>query len=105
MLKTPSATQVPCLQTELPGPQARKLIAQDEQFTSPSYTRDYPLAVRRGYGMTVEDVDGNRFLDFTAGIAVCSKYTRLCLFEALLGAGIHMARRNFRTPMVHEMPR
>jgi len=62
----------PHLVTPLPGPQARILIAEDEQVTSPSYTRPYPLAVRRGYGAVIEDVDGNRFLDFTAGIAVCS---------------------------------
>jgi 4-aminobutyrate aminotransferase len=48
------------------------LIAEDEQYTSPSYTRVYPLAVASGTGAIIEDVDGNRFLDFTAGIAVCS---------------------------------
>jgi len=63
---------VPYLHTDLPGPKGRELIAADEQFTSPSYTRVYPLAVERGYGAVIEDVDGNRFLDFTAGIAVCS---------------------------------
>ena len=63
---------VPFLRTELPGPKGRELIAADELFTSPSYTRAYPLAVHRGYGAVIEDVDGNRFLDFTAGIAVCS---------------------------------
>lgn len=64
--------KVPHLQTELPGPNARKMIQQDEQYTSPSYTRVYPLAVKRGEGAVIEDVDGNLFLDFTAGIAVCS---------------------------------
>lgn len=64
--------QVPHLRTPLPGPKARDLIAADERYTSPSYTRVYPLAVERGYGAVIEDVDGNRFLDFTAGIAVCS---------------------------------
>ena len=63
---------VPHLRTPLPGPKARELIAADERYTSPSYTRVYPLAVHRGYGAVIEDVDGNRFLDFTAGIAVCS---------------------------------
>jgi 4-aminobutyrate aminotransferase len=63
---------VPWIRGELPGPKARALIASDEQYTSPSYTRVYPLAVERGYGAVIEDVDGNRFLDFTAGIAVCS---------------------------------
>ena len=63
---------VPSIKTALPGPRAAKLIATDEQYTSPSYTRAYPLACERGYGAVIEDVDGNRFLDFTAGIAVCS---------------------------------
>lgn len=66
------ALQVPWIRTELPGPKASRLIATDEQYTSPSYTRVYPLAVERGYGAVIEDVDGNQFLDFTAGIAVCS---------------------------------
>lgn len=63
---------VPWIQTALPGPKGKQLIADDERFTSPSYTRVYPLAVERGVGAMIEDVDGNRFLDFTAGIAVCS---------------------------------
>jgi 4-aminobutyrate aminotransferase len=66
------AMQVPWIRTELPGPRARQLIETDERYTSPSYTRIYPLAVERGYGAVIEDVDGNRFLDFTAGIAVCA---------------------------------
>ncbi|HEX5314795.1 MAG TPA: acetyl ornithine aminotransferase family protein [Gammaproteobacteria bacterium] len=65
-------SSVPCLVTPLPGPRARALIESDERYTSPSYTRVYPLAVERAQGAVVEDVDGNRFLDFTAGIAVCS---------------------------------
>lgn len=63
---------VPHLATPLPGPNARALIEEDEKYTSPSYTRPYPLAVARGAGAMIEDVDGNRFLDFTAGIAVCA---------------------------------
>lgn len=62
----------PNIRTELPGPNARKLIESDERYTSPSYTRIYPLAVARGFGAVIEDVDGNQFLDFTAGIAVCA---------------------------------
>jgi 4-aminobutyrate aminotransferase len=72
MTKRCEAVQVPLLRTKLPGPRASQLIATDEEYTSPSYTRVYPLAVERGYGAVIEDVDGNRFLDFTAGIAVCS---------------------------------
>ena len=72
MLMRESKSQAPRIVTPLPGPRAAELIALDEQFTSPSYTRVYPLAVARGAGAVIEDVDGNRFLDFTAGIAVCA---------------------------------
>jgi 4-aminobutyrate aminotransferase len=67
-----SEASVPFLRTSLPGPKAKALIEADELYTSPSYTRVYPLACERGMGAVIEDVDGNRFLDFTAGIAVCS---------------------------------
>jgi len=72
MLLRPNKSNVPLLRTELPGPQARALIECDERYTSPSYTRAYPLAVAKGEGAVIVDVDGNRFLDFTAGIAVCA---------------------------------
>jgi 4-aminobutyrate aminotransferase len=62
----------PDVVTELPGPRARAVIALDEAVTSPSLTRVYPLVVRRGRGCVIEDVDGNRFLDFNAGIAVAA---------------------------------
>jgi 4-aminobutyrate aminotransferase len=61
---------VPDVRTPLPGPLAAALLARDAVYVSPSYTRVYPLVVERGSGCVVEDVDGNRFLDFTAGIAV-----------------------------------
>jgi 4-aminobutyrate aminotransferase len=61
---------LPHLVTPLPGPRARAVIARDEAVLSPSYTRPYPFVIARGEGATVEDVDGNRFLDFNAGIAV-----------------------------------
>jgi 4-aminobutyrate aminotransferase len=63
-------TQLPRLITALPGPEASRVLALDRQFVSPSYTRSYPLVARRGRGAMVEDVDGNVFLDFAAGIAV-----------------------------------
>ena len=56
----------------LPGAEARRVIAEDEALMSPSYTRGYPLVVKSGKGCRIEDVDGNEFLDFTAGIAVNS---------------------------------
>jgi 4-aminobutyrate aminotransferase len=60
----------PDIKTPLPGPRAAELIARDRRFVSPSYTRGYPLVIARGEGAVVEDVDGNRFLDCAAGIAV-----------------------------------
>jgi 4-aminobutyrate aminotransferase len=62
----------PTLRTPLPGPNAAAIIARDSRQMSPSYTRDYPLVVARGRACRIEDVDGNEFLDFTAGIAVNS---------------------------------
>src|SRR4051794_41913079 len=62
----------PHIVTPLPGPRAKALIERDAQYVSPSYTRDYPFVIARGEGAVVEDVDGNRFLDCAAGIAVNS---------------------------------
>ncbi|HLW44435.1 MAG TPA: aminotransferase class III-fold pyridoxal phosphate-dependent enzyme, partial [Candidatus Acidoferrales bacterium] len=67
-----SEAKLPMLLTPLPGPKARAVIARDAQFVSPSYTRGYPLVAKSGRGAMVEDVDGNMFLDFAAGIAVVS---------------------------------
>jgi|SRR5262245_41188379 len=64
--------KVPHLRTPLPGPNARRLLERDTAFVSPSYTRVYPLVVDQGSGAVIRDVDGNLFLDFTAGIAVCT---------------------------------
>jgi 4-aminobutyrate aminotransferase len=63
---------VPDIVTQLPGPKARAHIAFDETWTSPSLPRAYPIVPVRGDGLTVEDIDGNLFLDFAAGIAVTS---------------------------------
>jgi len=63
---------VPHIVTELPGPRARAHVAFDETWTSPSLPRAYPIVPVRGEGLTVEDIDGNLFLDFAAGIAVNS---------------------------------
>jgi 4-aminobutyrate aminotransferase len=62
----------PDIRTPLPGPKAKALIDRDKASVSPSYTRGYPLVIERGSGATVEDVDGNVFLDCAAGIAVNS---------------------------------
>ncbi len=58
--------------TEVPGPKAQALVARSDRAVSPSLPRAYPLAVERAQGVVVKDVDGNRFLDCAAGIAVCS---------------------------------
>src|SRR5215475_10436508 len=67
---TTKTVRVPLIKTELPGPRARALLERDRHAISPSYTRGYPLVIQRGRGSWVEDVDGNVFLDFSAGIAV-----------------------------------
>ena len=67
-----SEASFPCIKTELPGPRAREVLKLDAEYITPSYIRPYPLVTRAGRGALVEDVDGNRFLDFNAGIAVVS---------------------------------
>jgi len=62
----------PSIVTAPPGPKARAVIEKDRRYSSPSYIKEYPLVVERGEGAMVEDVDGNRYLDFMTGIAVAS---------------------------------
>jgi 4-aminobutyrate aminotransferase len=62
----------PQIKTALPGPNAKRVLEADIKYISPSYTRSYPLVAKRGRGIVVEDVDGNEFFDFSAGIAVTS---------------------------------
>ena len=62
----------PKLVTPLPGPNAKRIVEEDDRLISPSYTRSYPMVAKRGRGVRVEDVDGNEFIDFAAGIAVTS---------------------------------
>ena len=72
-MTTATETKIgPKIITELPGPNARRVLEGDKTYISPSYTRSYPLVAKRGRGVVIEDVDGNEFLDFAAGIAVCS---------------------------------
>jgi len=63
---------LPSLHGSIPGPRASAIISRDQNVLSPSYTRAYPLVMERGEGAMVTDVDGNRFMDFNAGIAVVS---------------------------------
>ena len=70
MTQTTTEAKLPRLITPLPGPEAKRIIELDHEYLSPSYTRSYPLVAKRGRGALIEDVDGNVFLDFSAGIAV-----------------------------------
>ncbi|MFZ0821716.1 MAG: acetyl ornithine aminotransferase family protein [Candidatus Acidiferrales bacterium] len=72
MTQTQSSPKLPKLVGPLPGPNAKKILKLDDEYISPSYTRGYPLVAKFGRGATIEDVDGNIFLDFAAGIAVCA---------------------------------
>jgi len=89
----------PNIKTALPGPNAKRVLAGDDKIISPSYTRSYPLVAKRGRGVVIEDVDGNEFLDFSAGIAVTS--TGHCHPEVVAaireqaGELIHMSGTDF----------
>src|SRR5947209_18424994 len=73
MMSTAIAPKRPAIKTELPGPNARKIIAADAEYVNPAYPRpDFKLVAERAQGGWVEDVDGNTFLDCNAGVAVCS---------------------------------
>src|SRR5271169_823135 len=69
---TATESKLPQIKTALPGPKAKQVIEYDAKYISPSLSRSYPLVAERGSGAIVEDPDGNAFLDFAAGIAVCS---------------------------------
>ena len=62
----------PAILTNLPGPKAKRILTKDHKYVSPSYTRSYPAVIEQGKGVWVTDVDGNVFLDFSAGIGVVS---------------------------------
>src|ERR1700745_1469517 len=71
-MSTKTLTAGPKIKTALPGPNAKRILAGDDQYISPSYTRSYPMVAKSGRGVVVTDVDGNEFFDFSAGIAVTS---------------------------------
>src|SRR5262245_66433060 len=62
--------KIPNIKIKPPGPKAKAIVEKDQHYTAPAYGRVYPLVVKEGRGMVIEDVDGNLFLDFMAGIAV-----------------------------------
>jgi 4-aminobutyrate aminotransferase len=99
--------KLPQLVTALPGPKAKQIVERDHQFVSPSYTRDYPLVAKFGRGATIEDVDGNTFLDFAAGIAVVA--TGHCHPEVVAAIQkqaaelMHMSGTDFYYPNMSEL--
>jgi 4-aminobutyrate aminotransferase len=82
-----------------PGPRAQEVVRRDEAWTSSCYIKEYPLVIARGKGPMVEDVDGNRFLDFMAGIAVCSTgYSHPAVVQAIKDAAdrfLHICGSDF----------
>ncbi|MEX0630640.1 MAG: aminotransferase class III-fold pyridoxal phosphate-dependent enzyme [Chloroflexota bacterium] len=102
-----AAPTVPHLGTELPGPRARELIARDAAVTSPSLTRAYPLVAESGSGYVVTDVDGNRFLDFAAGIAVAATgHSHPAVVAAITAQAeqlVHIAATDFYEPRYIEL--
>jgi 4-aminobutyrate aminotransferase len=98
-MPTKTLTAGPKIKTALPGPNAKRILAGDDKYISPSYTRSYPLVAKSGRGVVVTDVDGNEFFDFSAGIAVTS--TGHCHPEVVAaiqkqaGELIHMSGTDF----------
>jgi 4-aminobutyrate aminotransferase len=108
-ISSPAASQAPTphIITELPGPKARAIIERDDAVASPSLTRAYPLVADTGSGAVVTDVDGNRFLDFAAGIAVCSTgHSHPAVVAAIKEQAdrlIHIAATDFYEPRYLEL--
>ncbi|MBA2315332.1 MAG: aminotransferase class III-fold pyridoxal phosphate-dependent enzyme [Chloroflexi bacterium] len=109
MARIAQGRPVPDIVTELPGPKARTHIAFDEVWTSPSLPRAYPIVPVRGDGLTVEDIDGNLFLDFAAGIAVTSTgHAHPAVVDAIrrqAGELIHFSASDFYLPIYPEVCR
>ena len=94
-----SSIDYPKLVTDLPGPKAKAVIEKDSRFISQSYTRGYPLVIDHAQGARLTDVDGNVFLDFTSGIAVCNTgHTHPKVVKAITeqaGRFLHMSGTDF----------
>jgi len=87
---------------QLPGPKAAAVVARDDQVISPSYTRSYPFVMDHGLGSEVWDVDGRRFIDFTAGVAVLAAgHCQPAIVAAITKQAqryVHMASTDFYLP-------
>jgi 4-aminobutyrate aminotransferase len=97
----------PWLVTSLPGPKSKKIVARDERYVSPSYTRAFPVVVDRTEGLYVYDVDGNRFLDMHAGISVCNVGNNnpevIAAVQEQVRRAIHIATADFYHPLTAEL--
>jgi len=97
----------PRIKTVLPGPKAGEIVDLDDKYISPSYTRSYPLVVKSGRGAMIEDVDGNIFLDFNAGVAVCSTgHTHPRVVEAIkrqVDEFIHISGTDYYYPHLPQL--
>ncbi|HEX8927215.1 MAG TPA: aminotransferase class III-fold pyridoxal phosphate-dependent enzyme, partial [Terriglobales bacterium] len=106
-MNTIATSAGPRIITALPGPNAQRILQDDARLISPSYTRSYPLVAKSGRGVVVEDVDGNEFLDFSAGIAVTS--TGHChpdvvaAIQTQAGELLHMSGTDFYYPQLTEL--
>ncbi|MDQ3871907.1 MAG: aminotransferase class III-fold pyridoxal phosphate-dependent enzyme [Chloroflexota bacterium] len=105
--RSPQARPVPDIVTELPGPRAREHLELDARYVSPSLPRAYPLVPVRGEGAVVEDIDGNAFLDFAAGIAVNSTghaHPRIvAAIERQAARLLHFSASDFYLPIYAEL--
>jgi 4-aminobutyrate aminotransferase len=99
--------ELPEIKMPLPGPEAKKVLDLDHRLVSPSYGRDYPMVAKRGSGMMVEDVDGNIFLDFSAGIAsVSTGHCHPDVVKAIQRQAetlIHMSGTDFYYPLLTDL--
>jgi len=102
-----STAEAPRLLTEVPGPEALARIERDRKVTSPSLPRAYAFVPKRGGGAVVEDVDGNRFLDLNAGIAVTSTgHAHPKVVEAIqrqAGELVHYSASDFYLPIYSDL--
>jgi 4-aminobutyrate aminotransferase len=102
-----AALDEPRLRTAIPGPKAKAVIRQDDRVTSPSLPRAYAFVPDRGAGAMIEDVDGNVFLDFNAGIAVCSTgHAHPAVVEAIreqAGRLLHFSASDFFLPIYADL--
>jgi 4-aminobutyrate aminotransferase len=100
------ARPLPHIVTELPGPKARAHVEFDHAWTSPSLPRAYPIVPVRGEGCAIEDIDGNVFLDFAAGIAVNSTGHShpdvVAAIQAQAANLLHMSASDFYLPIYAE---